>query len=63
MEQNYKNINNIFCYAEGDSRELSKSRSYLVITQVDVSFPLIREIVGMSIFQVKGETRGIYIRG
>ena len=47
----------------GDSRELSKSVSYLVVTQVDVSFPLIREIVGMSIFQVKGETRGIYIRG
>lgn len=60
---NYTNINNIYCYAVGDNRELSKSVSYLVVTQVDVSFPLIREIVGMSIFQVKGETRGIYIRG
>lgn len=54
--EGYTESDRIFCYKQ----ELSNSGKhyvYTVITQVDANIPIIDRIMGLSIFQVHGETR------
>lgn len=63
----YENIDNLFCVSAGeistnkneDWYASSKPTTYRVITQVDVNFPIINKIMGLSFFQVSGDTRVI----
>ena len=53
-----------FCYTSETTsypKALSTIR-YTVVVQTDISIPLIKNIVGFSIFQVSGDTKEIVIR-
>lgn len=57
---NLTNVENLFCVEESDEKSLENSatnKSFRIITQVDISFPLVKEITGLEFFQVSGDTR------
>ena len=54
----YTKVNDLYCYKRTSS-ESGKNYTYSVITQVDINIPIINRIMGLSIFQVHGETRAI----
>lgn len=59
------NGSELFCYKinnANSSRYRGKAVTYSVITQVDIGFPIIKNILGMSIFQVSGDTRAIQLQ-
>ena len=57
----FKNVKNIFCY-KNNTPLWTDMTSYHIITQVDVNFPIINHIMGLSIFQVNGDTRDIPVK-
>ncbi|MBO7079365.1 MAG: hypothetical protein J6W64_06100 [Bacilli bacterium] len=54
----YKSAYNLFCYKRVDS-DSGKNYVFTVITQVDINIPIINKLMGLSIFQVHGDTRAI----
>lgn len=54
----YKSNVDLFCYKDSSS-DSGKYTVYSVITQVDLNIPIINRIMGISIFQIHGDTRGI----
>lgn len=54
----YTKSYDLFCYkrVESDSK---KNYVYTIITQVDIDIPIINKMMGLSIFQVHGDTRAI----
>lgn len=54
----YHKAANFFCYARRESTG-SKKRFYTIVTQVDIDIPIVRDIMGLSFFQVHGDTRNI----
>lgn len=62
-----ESVNNLFCAdVDGDScakaGENSKTnRCYRIVTQVDINLPIINRIMGISFFQVTGDTRPISV--
>ncbi len=57
-EQKYELSDSIFCYRREDSPS-KNNYVYNIITQVDINIPIINKIMGMSFFQVHGDTRVI----
>lgn len=63
----YENVENLFCINAGeissnknsDWYSSTKPTTYRIITQVDLNFPIINKIMGLSFFQVSGDTRVI----
>ncbi len=63
----YQKIDDLFCVSGGeissnknnDWHSSSKPTTYRVVTQVDVNIPIINKIMGLSFFQVSGDTRVI----
>ena len=53
----------LFCYRQMEvvNSASSKQTYYRIVTQVDVHIPIIREILSLEFFQVKGDTRMIDI--
>lgn len=49
---------NLFCY-KGIPTESGDNWMYTVVTQVDINIPIINRIMGLSIFQVHGDTRAV----
>ena len=54
----YVKSNDLFCYKRIDS-DSGRNYVYSIITQVDINIPIINKIMGLSIFQVHGDTRAI----
>lgn len=54
----YHQVASFFCYAEKKSGG-SKSKYYTIVTQVDIDIPIVRNIMGLSFFQVHGDTRRV----
>lgn len=54
----YEKSYDLFCYRRITS-DSGKNYVYTVITQVDIDIPIINKILGLSIFQVHGDTRAI----
>ena len=54
----YVKSNDLFCYKRIES-DSGKNYVYSIITQVDINIPIINNIMGLSIFQVHGDTRAI----
>ena len=52
--EGYENGYGLFCYKENTT---SEGTIYTIITQVDINIPIINKIMGLSIFQVHGDTR------
>jgi hypothetical protein len=54
----YTKSYDLFCYkrVESDSK---KNYVYTIITQVDIDIPIVNKMMGLSIFQVHGDTRAI----
>ena len=48
----------LFCYKQVES-DSKNNYIYTVITQVDINIPIINKMMGLSIFQVHGDTRAI----
>ncbi len=58
----YTAYDGLFCATENkikSSKDSSRYVSYRIITQVDADFPIIRNIMSFSFFQVSGDTRVI----
>ena len=54
----------VYCYEMSTSIRNGKEYAvFKVITQVDISFPIIEKIMGMRFFQVSGDTREIQLQG
>ena len=53
---------NLFCYSV-DKFDSNKRAIYTVVTQVDISFPIIDKIMGFRFFQVSGDTKTIELQG
>jgi hypothetical protein len=49
------NASNLFCYKQVSRN--GKRYVYRIVTQIDLSFPIIERITGFRIFQVSGDTR------
>ncbi len=54
----YVNSDSLFCYKEQISVS-GNNRYYTIVTQVDINIPIINNIMGLSFFQVHGDTRVI----
>ena len=50
----------LFCY-KGSDTGTGKTKNYVysIVTQVDINIPIINKIMGLSIFQVHGDTRPV----
>ena len=46
-----------FCYEQKDST--NNKTYYTIVTQVDINIPIVNKIMGLSFFQVHGDTRYI----
>jgi hypothetical protein len=63
----YTNVEGLFCYGEVKDdgslkgQNTATNKYYRVITQVDISFPLVNRIMGLRFFQVSGDTRLIVL--
>lgn len=53
-------IDNLFCYSV--KSQSNKKVIYSITTQVDINIPLVSNILGLSIFQVHGDTTPIIMR-
>lgn len=49
----YTKVNNQFCYKKNNNN------TYSIITQVDINIPIINNILGLTFFQVSGDTNVI----
>lgn len=58
VSDGYESAYNLFCYKRVDS-DSGKNYVFTVITQVDIDIPIINKMMGLSIFQVHGDTRAI----
>lgn len=59
----YTSIDNLFCYkANPEGTSADGKTVYRVVTQVDINIPIIKNIMGLSFFQVTGDTRGIRLQ-
>jgi len=61
-----KDVSNLFCYRRDDSikednSKLKNNYTYTIITQVNIDIPIINNMMGLSIFQVHGDTRPLSI--
>ena len=54
----FSNAYDLFCYKQTTS-DSGKNYVYTIITQVDIDIPIINKMMGLSIFQVHGDTRAI----
>ena len=54
----FSNSYDLFCYKRADS-DSKKNYVFSIITQVDIDIPIINKMMGLSIFQVHGDTRAI----
>ena len=54
----YTKSYDLFCYKRIDS-DSRKNYVFTIITQVDIDIPIINKMMGLSIFQVHGDTRAI----
>ena len=54
----YVNSDSLFCYKEQVSTS-GNNIIYTIVTQVDINIPIINRIMGLSFFQVHGDTRVI----
>lgn len=54
----YTKSYDLFCYKRVNS-DSGKNYVYTIITQVDINIPIINKMMGLSIFQVHGDTRSI----
>lgn len=54
----YESAYDLFCYKRSDSDSGNKY-VFTIVTQVDIDIPIINKILGLSIFQVHGDTRTI----
>ena len=54
----YSKAYDLFCY-KGVPTESGTNYVYSIITQVDINIPIINKIMGLSIFQVHGDTRSV----
>jgi len=52
----YVQIDSLYCCKSSDSTS-GNSYIYSVVTQVDINIPIINKIMGLSFFQVHGDTR------
>lgn len=50
-------IDDLFCYKEQEAN--GHNKYYSIVTQVDINIPIINKIMGLSFFQVHGDTRVI----
>ena len=59
----FESKDGLFCYKqmEVDSSSSRRQTYYRIITQVDIHIPIVREIMSLEFFQVKGDTRMIDI--
>jgi hypothetical protein len=58
----YKEVEGLFCWKESDNKSQENSatnKSYRIVTQVDIHFPIVSKLTGLSFFQVSGDTRMI----
>jgi len=60
----YTNMKGLFCYkplnvSKKDSYSSKNVRSYRIVTQVDINFPIINKIMSLEFFQVSGDTKVI----
>ena len=51
----WESIDDLFCVQE--RRSQNGHKIYRIVTQVDINIPIIRHIMGLSFFQVSGDTR------
>lgn len=51
-------VSDIFCYKENTSGS-GNNKYYSIVTQVDINIPIINKLMGLSFFQVHGDTRVI----
>lgn len=60
----YEKVGNIYCYkmTTRNKDDHKKYAVFTVITQVDIPFPIISEIVGFRFFQVGGDTKEIQLQ-
>lgn len=56
--QDYAKIDDIYCVQQNNSVS-GNNYIYSVVTQVDINIPIINKIMGLSFFQVHGDTRAI----
>lgn len=58
-----REIDGLFCAAEIDTRTEDgiQYATYRIITQVDMDFPVVKNILGLKFFQVTGDTREIQV--
>lgn len=54
--KDYKKIDSLYCCKSSNSTS-GNSYVYSIITQVDINIPIINKIMGLSFFQVHGDTR------
>ncbi len=54
----------IYCYKMSTTKVVNGEEYavFTVVTQVDISFPIIERIMGMRFFQVSGDTREIHLQ-
>lgn len=61
----YTEVEGMYCYAKLKSSNsdvhVNKKASYRVVTGVDINIPIVKKILSLNIFKVKGDTRLINI--
>lgn len=58
-----KEVDGMFCAAKINTRTVGGTQyaTYRIITQVDIDFPIVKNILGLRLFQVTGDTREIQV--
>ena len=54
----WHSVDNIFCAKEMTAK--NGDTIYRIVTQVDINIPIIKNIMGLSFFQVSGDTRTVH---
>lgn len=54
--QEFTQSDSLFCYKKSTSNS-GNNDIYTIVTQVDINIPIINKIMGLSFFQVHGDTR------
>ncbi len=57
-DSEYVKMDDIYCVKQSNSQS-GNNYVYSIITQVDINIPIINKIMGLSFFQVHGDTRAI----
>ena len=61
--KDYTRVADYFCYDEkdgsykGSNPNAIRGKYYSIVTQVDINIPIVKNIMGLSFFQVHGDTR------